>query len=84
MSWHSHQFTKGVGTGGTSAILTVSDSNNTSCLPKAVSIVQFYFYLHPETITLCDPVNITWDPTQGSVYLSFSVKMKTDLRTIET
>ena len=76
MSRHSHQFTKGVGTGGTSAILTVSESNNTSCLPKAKQDPNdyFYFYLDPETITLCDPVNITWDPPKGSVYLSFLLK----------
>ena len=83
-SRHSHRYTTGVGSGGTSAILTVSGSNNTSCLPTAAATNGFYFYLYPETFTLCKPVNISWDPTQGSVYLPLFVNMKTELWTIET
>jgi hypothetical protein len=67
-STNSHQFIKGVGTGGTSAILTVSESDNTSCLPTEASKTLFYFFMNPDTITLCNPVNISWDTTaQGSV-----------------
>ena len=80
----SHRFIAGLGTGGTSAILTVSGSDNNSCLPTVKRKYDYIFILNPDIITLCQPVNITWNSTQGSVYLPLFVKMKTDLRTIET
>ena len=84
MPRHSHRFITGVGTGGTSAMLTVSGSNNTSCLPTVKRKYDYFFFLNPDIFTLCQPVNITWTFSQGSVYLPLFVKMKTDLRTIET
>jgi len=64
-------------------MLTVSGSNNSSCL-SAVTQAQWFFFLNPDTISLCEPVNISWENPQGSVYLPLFIEMRTDAWTLET
>jgi len=73
----THKSIIGVASGGTSAILTVSESNNTSCLPTEKRVVDFFFFLEPQNIDMCEPVNITWNQdAQGSVCLPLWFKWR--------
>lgn len=52
---------QGFGTGGTSKIITVSSSSDTSCLPRTHSTPQFFLYLSSPTFTQCGSLTIGWD-----------------------
>ncbi|KAG8907630.1 hypothetical protein FRB99_003092 [Tulasnella sp. 403] len=57
----------GVGTGGTSQLITVLDGD-TNCLPTSATHPLFYFYLDPPTgnPSQCGTWGISWDPIAQS------------------
>ncbi|KAH9941607.1 uncharacterized protein BXZ73DRAFT_41530 [Epithele typhae] len=63
----------GFGTGGTSSVATVLDSNDASCFDATTSVqTNFFFHTFPDGfIATCQPTRLWWDPTQVNGTVTF-------------
>lgn len=57
----------GVGSGGTTDILTVEPATDETCLGTDLVKPEFYFYLNPKTPTQCTPLEISWPEAVDAV-----------------
>jgi hypothetical protein len=53
----------GVGTGSTSAVITVGDGP-TGCLSTTPTTPKFYFYLDPGSPSQCNSIGLSWQPSK--------------------